>query len=70
MQTQKELVAQLGVTQTAISKCLHQMGKIHKLRRWVPRVLTEQNLDQRMNICLSLLARQQKQGLLVENRDG
>lgn len=63
-QTQKELAAQLGVTQTAISKRLHQMGKIHKLGRWVPRVLTEQNLGQRMNICLSLLARQQKKDFL------
>ncbi len=59
-QMQQELAAQLGVTRTAISKRLRQMGKIQKLGSWVPHVLTEHNLGQRMNTCLSLLVRQQK----------
>ncbi len=54
---------QLGVTQTAISKRLHQMEKIQKLGSH-PHVLTEHNLGQRMNTCLSLLARQQKKDFL------
>ncbi len=64
MQTQQEVAAQLGVTQAAISTHLHQMGKIQKLVRWVPHVLTEHSLGQRMNTCLSLLARQQKKNFL------
>ncbi len=56
-QTQQKLAAQLGVTRTAISKRLRQMAKIQKLGRWVPHALTEHNLGQGMNTCLSLLAR-------------
>ena len=57
-QTQKELAAELGVTQAAISKRLHAMGKIqiHEL--------AEHKLGQRMNTCLSLLAKHQKKNIL------
>ena len=63
-QTQKQLAARLGVTQTAISKRLHEMGKIQKVGRWVPHKLTEHNLGQRVNTCLMLLAKQQKKDFL------
>ncbi len=58
-QAQQELAPQLEVIRTAISKRFRQMGKILKLGRWC-----WHNLGQRMNMCLSLLARQQKKDFL------
>ena len=63
-QTQKELAHRLGVTEAAISKRLHAMGKIQKEGRWVPHELTEHNLGQRINTCLSLLVKYQKKDFL------
>lgn len=56
-QTQQELAEQLGVTQPAISDRLHAMGKIQKEGKWVPHELTEENKNQRVDICMSLLSR-------------
>ena len=46
------------------------MGKIQKEGRWVPHELTEHNLGQQINTCLSLLAKYQKKDFFVENCDG
>lgn len=65
-QTQEELAEQLGVTQKTISNHLHAMGKIQKLGKWVPHELTEFNIGQRLNTCVSLLAKQQKKDFLYK----
>uniref|UniRef100_A0A1I7WNN3 LAGLIDADG_2 domain-containing protein n=1 Tax=Heterorhabditis bacteriophora TaxID=37862 RepID=A0A1I7WNN3_HETBA len=41
-----------------ISRRLHKMGKIRKHGKWVPYKLSEKSIGRRLNICISLLARQ------------
>uniref|UniRef100_A0A1I7WWR0 Mariner Mos1 transposase n=1 Tax=Heterorhabditis bacteriophora TaxID=37862 RepID=A0A1I7WWR0_HETBA len=40
------------------------MGKIRKLGKWVPHELSENSIGHRLNICISLLARQRKKNFL------
>lgn len=63
-QTENELANQLGVTQQAISKRLHAMGKIQKDGKWVPHKLTEENKNRRVDICLNLLSRFKRKDFL------
>uniref|UniRef100_A0A1I7XQR4 SSD domain-containing protein n=1 Tax=Heterorhabditis bacteriophora TaxID=37862 RepID=A0A1I7XQR4_HETBA len=63
-QTRKRLAKQLGVIQTTVSRRLHEMGKIRKLGKWVPYELSENSIGRRLNICISLLARQRKKNFL------
>jgi len=60
-QTLQELSAALNVTPMAVSKRLHAMGKIQKEGKWVPHELTENAIANRLNISISLLARQKKE---------
>uniref|UniRef100_A0A1I7XBU1 Reverse transcriptase n=1 Tax=Heterorhabditis bacteriophora TaxID=37862 RepID=A0A1I7XBU1_HETBA len=43
---------------------LHEMGKIRELGKWVPHKLSENNIGRRLNICISLIARQRKKNYL------
>uniref|UniRef100_A0A1I7XQW1 Transposase n=1 Tax=Heterorhabditis bacteriophora TaxID=37862 RepID=A0A1I7XQW1_HETBA len=63
-QTRKRLAKQLGVIQTTVSRRLHEMGKIRKLGKWVPYELSENSIGRRLNIYISLLARQRKKNFL------
>jgi len=63
-QTLQELSAVLNVTLMAVSKRLHAMGKIQKKGQWVPHELTENAIANRLNISISLLARQKKKSFL------
>ena len=46
-QTQKQLAEILGVTQAAVSKRLHAMGKILKCGKWVPHGLNDRQMENR-----------------------
>uniref|UniRef100_A0A1I7XS11 HTH_48 domain-containing protein n=1 Tax=Heterorhabditis bacteriophora TaxID=37862 RepID=A0A1I7XS11_HETBA len=64
LQTQEELAEQLGVDKATVSRRLHEMGKLRKLGKWVPYELSENTIGRRLNICISLLARQRKKNFL------
>uniref|UniRef100_A0A1I7XI98 HTH_48 domain-containing protein n=1 Tax=Heterorhabditis bacteriophora TaxID=37862 RepID=A0A1I7XI98_HETBA len=64
LQTRKELAEQAGVDKATVSRRLHEMGKIRKLGKWVPYELSEDSIGRRLNICISLLARQRKKTFL------
>lgn len=49
-QTDKELAELLNVTQAAISKRLHVMGKFHKEGKWLTRELSECAIIKRFNV--------------------
>lgn len=59
-----ELAQQLNVDQSTVVRRLHAMGKIQKAGKWVPHELSERSIGQRLNTCVSLLARQQKKDFL------
>jgi len=63
-QTEKDLVEQLGITQQAISICLHTMGKVQKEDRWVPHELSEDNKNRQRDIALTLLSKFRKKDFL------
>jgi len=57
-QTEKEFAEQLGVTQYAISICLHTMGKeVQKEGRWVLHELSKDNKTRRRDTALTLLSK-------------
>jgi len=56
VQTVKELVQQLDITQQVISTRLHAMGKVQKEGRWVPHALSEDNKNRLCDIALTLLS--------------
>uniref|UniRef100_A0A1I7XH59 HTH_48 domain-containing protein n=1 Tax=Heterorhabditis bacteriophora TaxID=37862 RepID=A0A1I7XH59_HETBA len=64
LQTRKELAEQPGVDKAKVSRRLHEMGKIRKIGKWVPYELSENSIGRRLNICISLLARQRKKTFL------
>jgi len=63
-QTENELAEQLGVTQQAISVCLHMMEKVQKKGRWVPHELSEDNKNRRYDTALTLLSKFWKKDFL------
>lgn len=63
-QSQIQLANTLNVTQAAISKRLHQMGKIQKEGKWVPYELTERQKERRKTTCEILIARQEKKSFM------
>jgi len=63
-QTQQELGKQVWFTPVAISNWLHAIGKIHKEGKWVPHLLTEENKNRGVNICLNLLSRYNEKNFL------
>uniref|UniRef100_A0A1I7WEI6 HTH_48 domain-containing protein n=1 Tax=Heterorhabditis bacteriophora TaxID=37862 RepID=A0A1I7WEI6_HETBA len=64
LQTQCELAEQLGVDQATVSRGLNEMGKIHKLRKWVSHEISEDSIGRRFNSCIPLLAKQRKKNFL------
>lgn len=56
-QTCQELAQRFGVSDETIRVHLHELGKSWKLSKWVPHELTAANRLQRLNICSSLLTR-------------
>ena len=59
-----DLATKLGVDQSTVVRRLQAMGKIQKAGQWVPHELSERSIGQRLNMCISLLARQQKKDFL------
>lgn len=59
-QSTRELALHLNVNQSTVLRRLHDMGKIHKVGKWVPHKLNEINIVQRLNTCVSLLAKYKK----------
>ena len=53
-QSQKMLAEQLGVSQAAISMRLHAMGKVQKIRKWMPQMseLNDRQMERRQNTWL------------------
>uniref|UniRef100_A0A1I7WLT3 Arg_repressor domain-containing protein n=1 Tax=Heterorhabditis bacteriophora TaxID=37862 RepID=A0A1I7WLT3_HETBA len=64
LQTQEKLAEQLEVHKATVSRRLHEMGKIHKLGKWVPYELSENSIVRRLNICMSLLAKERMENFL------
>lgn len=58
--TQQELATTLGCSQKTISNHLRSLGKVMKLGKWIPHDLSENNKNQRIMICTSLLSRQNR----------
>lgn len=59
-QSTRELAARLNVGQSTVLRRLHDMGKICKVGKWVPHKLSEVNIIQRLNTCVSLAAKLKK----------
>lgn len=55
--TAQELSIRLNKSCSTILQYLHQMGKMSKYGKWIPKELSELNLSQRLNVCISLLSR-------------
>ena len=55
--TTRELAETLGSSQVTIITHLHQLGKVSKMVVWIPHQLSPSNMQQRLNICESLLSR-------------
>ncbi|WKY12594.1 hypothetical protein Q1695_003857 [Nippostrongylus brasiliensis] len=54
-QTTREVAATLGVNHTTVVRRLKSIGKVKKLGRWVPHVLTKHDMDRRVEASLSFL---------------
>lgn len=63
-QTLKELADELDVTEMAVSKRLHAMGKIQKEGKWIPHELSPTAMSNRLSIAVSLLSKQKKKSFL------
>jgi len=63
-QTQQQLADQLNVTREAISIRLKSMGKIQKMRKWVPHELNERQQENRKTTYEMLLARYKRKSFL------
>jgi hypothetical protein len=55
-QTTRELASEMGCDHATIVRHLQSMGKVQKLGVWVPHILNEDNKNQHVAICASLLA--------------
>jgi len=54
--TTRELASKLSCSQSTITRCLEKIGKVPKWGVWVPHLLSAQNMQQRADICTSLLS--------------
>ena len=64
VQTQQQLADQLNVTRENVSIYLKSMGKIQKMRKWVPHELNERQQENRKTTCEMLLARYKRKSFL------
>lgn len=60
----RELAEQLQVDHATIIRRLHELGKIQKAGKWIPHMLSEDNILQRFNVCVALAAKQQRKDFL------
>ena len=60
----KQFSQALNVTEAAVSKRLHQMGKIHKEGKWVPYELKDRDLERRLVMSESLLQTYKRKSFL------
>ena len=63
-QSARELANKLQVDQSTVIRRLHAKWKINKVGKWVPHKLWEININQRLNTCISLLAKYKKKDYL------
>ncbi|CAO4367508.1 unnamed protein product [Caenorhabditis nigoni] len=63
-QTVRELSRTTGASTWSISHGLETLGKVKKLGRYVPHILTQHNLDTRVDTCLNLLTLHRTYGWL------
>jgi len=63
-QSTRDLAELLKVDQATVVRRLHEMGKIQKAGKWVPHKLSENDILQRFNVCVSLAAKQQRKDFL------
>ena len=63
-QSTVELAKQLLVNQSTVLRRLHDLGKIQKVGKWVPHKLSDRNIIQRLNTCISHLAKFNKKDFL------
>lgn len=63
-QSTRELGERLEVDHTTVLRRLHDMGKIQKVGKWVPRQLTDINIGQRLNTCIFLASKFRKKDFL------
>jgi histone-lysine N-methyltransferase SETMAR len=59
-QTTRELAEQLNCSPQTVLNHLNKMGKTQKFGCWVPRKLTQDQKNQRVTVCASLLARHRR----------
>lgn len=55
--TTRQLAQELNVSHVAILNHLKQLGKVKKLDKWVPHLLSEKQKNRRFEVCSSLLLR-------------
>lgn len=63
-QSSVQLAKRLNVDHSTVLRRLHEMGKILKEGKWIPHELSENVATQRLNTCVSLLAKQIKKSFL------
>lgn len=63
-QTENQLAKKLKTHRSTISRRLHMLGKIQKEGRWIPHMLSEIAISNRLNIAKSLLSRNKKKSFL------
>ena len=64
--TPRELSAMLGYNQSTIDRHLHHVGKVNKLRTWLPHQLILDNIQQRIIICHFLLSKRNQHRFLQQ----
>jgi histone-lysine N-methyltransferase SETMAR len=65
-QSTREMASKLSCDHSTVDRHLTQLGMVQKLGYWIPHQLTDENLQQRVNICISLLTRPHRQDLLSQ----
>lgn len=63
-QTQEELAKALSVDHTTVGRRLKALGFTRKLSNWVPQKLSSEDVEKRLNICKTLLKKQNRNGFL------
>ncbi|KFD48898.1 hypothetical protein M513_10261 [Trichuris suis] len=63
-QTQDEMALKLGVSRQTMCAHLKQLGKVKKLDKWAPHELSDQQMFRRLEVCSSLLRRNETDSFL------
>ncbi|GBP58188.1 Histone-lysine N-methyltransferase SETMAR [Eumeta japonica] len=63
-QTTSELTTGVGVCDKTILSHLKQIGKVKKLKKWIPHELSEAHQQTRVECCVTLLNRHNNEGIL------